>query len=84
MDEENEVLTYTTAPEGFDWFGTRTLRVAGRDGRGKQVRLVASDPSYAESQRDRYASGLYMVATPEEWAKLVSYNLATSAEEGSP
>ena len=69
------VVTYTTAPEDYDWFGTHTVTIAGKDKRGKTVRMVMSDPKHVDAQRGRYASGLHMVADQAEWDKLVSYNL---------
>lgn len=74
---ERRVFTYTTAPSDYDWFGTATVRVVGHDKRGKPIRLVTSDPKYAQSQRERYASGLHMAVDDTEWEKLVKYNLVT-------
>ena len=74
--------TYTTAPESYDGFGTKTARIAGADKRGREVRLVETPDAYVEWQRNRYHSGaVYMVVDEVEWQKLVSYGLATETEE---
>ena len=73
---EDEVVTYTTAPADYDWFGTRTLvGAAGITQRDKAVRKVAGPARYLESQRDRYRSGLHMAVDEAEWRKLVSCEL---------
>jgi len=74
---ERRVFTYTTAPSDYDWFGSATVRVVGHDKRGKPIRLVSSDPKYAQSQRERYMSGNHMAVDDAEWEKLVKYNLVT-------
>jgi hypothetical protein len=68
-------ITYTTAPEAYDSFGTKTLAIIGTDSRGNSVRKVASQARHAEWQRGRYGSGLYMVADEAELQKLVRYGL---------
>jgi hypothetical protein len=73
MDER--VITYTTAPVDYDWFGTETVKVVGKDKRGKVIRQVSSDPNRAEAQRGRYMSGLHMAVDEAEWTKLVNYKL---------
>lgn len=70
-----EVITYTTAPEDYDWFGTHTIEVVGNDKRGKDIRKVASSDKYVESQRGRYASGNHLAVDETEWKKLVDYKL---------
>lgn len=71
---KTSTITYTTAPEAYDWFGTRTVEVAGSSG-GKAVRKVASDPAYVDCQRGRYRSGLHLAVAEAEWRKLVEYKL---------
>jgi hypothetical protein len=70
-----EAVTYTTAPEGYDWFGTATVEVVGTDKRGKVVRKVSGPADRVEAQRDRYASGLHLHVDEVEWSKLVAYGL---------
>jgi hypothetical protein len=77
----HDTITYTTAPADYDWFGTRTVRIAGRDKRGKTIRMVRSDPKHLQSQRDRYMSGLHMAVDETEWEKLVRYGLVTEGSE---
>jgi hypothetical protein len=76
---DDRVITYTTAPEAYDWFGTRTVRIAGCTS-GKVVRMVSSRPAHVEAQRDRYASGCHMAKDETDWLKLVGYKLAIPAE----
>jgi len=74
------VITYTTAQVDYDWFGTRTIAVVGHASNGKAIRKVESPAERVEAQRDRYASGLHMVADETEWQKLVAYKLVTLQE----
>lgn len=74
--------TWTTAPESYDGFGTETVRVAGTDRRGREVREVETPAAHVEWQRQRYCSGaIYMVADAREWAKLVEAKLVEVADE---
>jgi hypothetical protein len=73
------VVSYTTAPEDYDWFGTHTLSIAGSDKRGKQIRKVTSKVEHVQAQRDRYKSGWHLTAAPEEWVKLVRLGLVSLA-----
>lgn len=72
---ERRVFTYTTAPADYDWFGSKTVSIAGHDKRGRPIRLVSSDPQHAQAQRERYMSGLHMAVDDTEWEKLVKYDL---------
>jgi hypothetical protein len=72
-----QLITYTTAPSDYDWFGTTTVAVVGTASNGKTIRKVIGPASRVEAQRDRYASGLHMVADEAEWAKLVAQKLVT-------
>ena len=74
---EIETITYTTAPADYDWFGTTTVATVGRASNGKAIRKVVGPTARVEAQRDRYASGLHMVADETEWAKLVAHKLVT-------
>lgn len=79
--EERAVVTYTTAPEDYDGFGTRTVRVAGAM-RGKSVREVQTPARQSEWQRQRYYSGgIYLVADPHKWGELVAYGIAEAADD---
>lgn len=74
MDEESaaaEVQRFTTAPESYDGFSTRTVREAGRDG-DQVIREVAIYPAYVDWQAGRYASGGYPCLTREELGGLRS------------
>jgi hypothetical protein len=62
---------YTNAPECYDSFGTRTVRVIGQDGRGRDVREVEIASEHVEWHRGRYASGLYWCDATEEFARYV-------------
>lgn len=77
MSQDNETITYTTAPTDYDWFGTRTVALAGVDSRGKTIRKVSGPSNRVEAQRGRYASGLHMAVDETEWKKLVDYKLVT-------
>jgi hypothetical protein len=72
-------VTYTTAPEDYDWFGTHTVAIVGTTDRGKTVRKVLSDPNYLDGQRARYGSGLHLAVDETEWQKLVNYGLVKTA-----
>lgn len=68
--------TYTTCPVDYDGFGTETIRVVGRCGKGLPVRLVSTPLEHAEWQRNRYYSGgIYLVADALRWQELVDYKL---------
>jgi hypothetical protein len=70
--------TYTSAPESYDGFGTRTVRIAGYDKRDRPIRLVETPDEHAEWQRNRYYSGaVYLVVSETEWRKLVDLELVT-------
>ena len=58
------LIRYTTAPEAYDGFGTRTARVAGDDG-GKPIRMVLIESDALQWQDTRYASGMHCCWTQE-------------------
>ena len=64
------MLTYTTAPEVYDGFGTTTIRIIGLFD-GKPVRLVETPPEHVDWQRCRYASGMHLGASEEEWPRCI-------------
>jgi hypothetical protein len=74
------VVTYTTAPSDYDWFGTKALieNVGMTTGaHPKTIRKVHGPADLVEAQRGRYGSGLHMAADEIEWKKLVDYKLVT-------
>ena len=75
--ENDPIVTYTTAPADYDWFGTVTVEVAGCDSRGRAVRKVTGPKAHVEAQRGRYGSGLHLAVDEAEWAKLVAYKLVS-------
>jgi hypothetical protein len=74
------VVTYTTAPESYDGFGTRTVdAVVGRLKGGTEVRRVETPSEHVNWQRQRYHSGaIFLVANEQEWKEHIEYGLATS------
>ena len=63
------IRTYTDAPPVFDGFRTITLRTVGKSRRGP-VREVETPAEHAEWQRSRYASGMYICASEEQFLLL--------------
>lgn len=66
----------TTAPESYDGFGTVTLsrlpyRLTKGIGKGP-CRVVKIEDSALDWQRQRYASGMYLRLTPDEFNSWVS------------
>lgn len=74
-------IRYTTAPECYDGFGTRTLIPAAGEDRGLRVRKVHVWQESLMWQSDRYASGLHCCYGPEQWAELASRGIVKSFEE---
>lgn len=75
-----KVTIYTTAESSYDWgFTTELVANVGKAGNGKTIRKVEIEKSRAESQCDRYSSGLHMRADETEWEKLVRHKLVTLA-----
>lgn len=72
---EKEVVTYTTAPADYDWFGTYTVGIVAEDSRGKIIRKVKGPASRVEMQRGRYMSGNHLAVDEAEYKKLVAYKL---------
>ncbi len=68
--QEELRVVYTTAPEAYDGFGTRTLaEVAGTDRRGKTIRKVGIRPNAWEWQTQRYGSGMHAAVEEGEIEK---------------
>lgn len=64
------VLTYTTAPEAYDGFGTQTVKPSvATDKNGQTVRLVSTPAEHADWQRGRYASGCHMACDEASFDK---------------
>lgn len=77
---ETAVLLYTTAPPAYDAGSTVTVRVAGRDVRGDEVREVRlDDPEDLDWQAGRYASGMYLALDAAGWAKHMALGLAVAS-----
>lgn len=72
-------LTYTTAGEEYDGFGTRTIKasVGTSNNNSRNVRLVATPNEYVRWQRMRYVSGLHAALTQEEWQEWLDNGFAT-------
>lgn len=57
---------YTSAPEAYDGFGTKTLAVVGRDRQsGNPVRKVAVENDHMDWQTQRYGSGMHRFTHPQ-------------------
>ena len=69
---------FTTCPESYDGFGTKTVEIVGSDRRGNPIRLVNADPNHSDWQISRYRSGaIYLVADETAFEELVSLGFAT-------
>ena len=53
-------ILYTSAPEAYDWFGTKTILNSFAKYKGEDVRKVEVDPNHVESQLGRYLSGMHL------------------------
>ncbi len=62
--------TYTDAPDRYDGFGTRTVRIIGTmtcgSHAGQPVREVQTPAEHVQWQRLRYMSGLNLACTAED------------------
>ncbi len=67
---ETAVIRYTTAPESYDGFGTRTLAVMGKVYENT-IRRVEIKLQHLDWQECRYASGLHYSNTEDEYQRLV-------------
>lgn len=73
---------HTDAPESEDDFGTHTVCVVGRTGRG-DLRKASVPEGVANRQCGRWLAAGYVVAqTPAELAGLVARGVATLTEGG--
>jgi len=61
------VESYTTAPEDYDGFGTRTVETIGKGVRGKAWRLIETPAEHINWQKGRNGSGLHPTWSREEW-----------------
>lgn len=69
---------YTTAPEAYDGFGTKTIEVVGdwvskSNGQRKPVRKVQIDPEHFNWQSMRYSSGMHPTWTEEQFQEEKRY-----------
>jgi hypothetical protein len=74
--ETTRVVVYTTAPDAYDGFSTRTEAEDVGQTCGKQVRRVSMEERDYVWQTSRYASGLHMAIREDSWRGLVSKGLA--------
>ena len=66
-------ITYTDAPVAYDGFGTRTVALMGQIASSmglRFVRKVETPAGDVEWQRNRYASGMYLSANPEQLSRV--------------
>lgn len=76
-NQGDRVVTYTTAEEAYDGFGTQTEAIVGKTDRGKTIRKVTTPARHVNWQRMRYGSGLHMAIDETEFQKLVDYGMVT-------
>jgi hypothetical protein len=67
---ENEIIGFTSAPESYDGFGTKTISDSGYlDDKGKKTREISIPEKNYDWQTLRYKSGNYGFYTKEEFDK---------------
>lgn len=86
--QTDRIVYYTSAPEGYDGFGTETLAVVGREPRtGNDVRKVSTPAEHHEWQTQRYGSGLHRYTSPsltlEYHAKFGDWEIDTEAMQAT-
>lgn len=59
-------IIYTTAPESYDWFGTKTIQSNFAIYRSQPVRKVEMQDERMREQVLRYLSGMHLAMTPLE------------------
>lgn len=64
------VIRYTTAPEAYDGFGTRTLYNRCGFDNGKPVRRVEIQVPHLEWQEQRYGSGMHVSLSEDGFERL--------------
>ena len=69
------VERYTTAPEAYDGFGTKTIEIVGyyRNDPTRPVRKISVNPDHLDWQSGRNGSGLHPTWTEEQFQELVKY-----------
>ena len=77
---------YTTAPKGYDGFGTKTVGtgwvwVSKLDGDRKPVRKVSTPCEHFEWQSMRYRSGAYPTWTEEQFREEELYGYIQKGEK---
>lgn len=81
---EDDRIGYTTADEGCDGFGTRTIEMTGyQDKRGREIRKIAMVDIHADWQMNRNGSCLHPTWTEEDFKKMVDLNLVVSIAPAS-
>lgn len=75
------VITYTTAPDAYDGFGTETLTVVGTLD-GKPLRKIETPAEHATWQAQRNGSGMYPTYTETEFTHLKQMPWFTATNEG--
>lgn len=60
------MIIYTSAPEAYDDFGTKTITVVGITKQNKSLRKVEIIDEHIHWQRARYLSGLYEALTEKD------------------
>lgn len=72
MAKTKTIKLHTSAPEAYDGFGTKTLRIAGTDVKnGNPVREIRVEGQHYDWQTSRYASGNYPYTN--EWVNFPDY-----------
>lgn len=59
-------IRYTTAPEAYDGFGTKSRGVVAMDN-DKPVRMVEINPEHLNWQEGRYGSGMHCSCTLHDY-----------------
>lgn len=73
-DSEKPLIVYTTAPESYDGFGTKTLEVTDYiDDKGKPVRKVEIPFKNIEWQKNRYLSGNYAPFEEDKFNDIITW-----------
>lgn len=72
---------YTSAPEAYDGFGTKTITEnAFVSSKGQPVRLVETNPVHTDWQQMRYSSGLHLCVPESDVAEYLDLALFPVSE----
>lgn len=77
-DDREFVKTYTTAPEAYDGFGTRTIETIGTFD-GKEVRVIETPEEHVQWQRSRNESGMYFAVDEATFKRSFEWNIEKAA-----